>query len=240
VSAVREHAGSVISREYVAQTAQLRSGRLWLYEAVEVDVNRGWRLGRAGRSLDLSEARAQLGWRASQGTDLSVSYDRSRNYWTALTSGIPTETFDRRLRQTLRGDVRVARPGGLGFWTGASVRSEEGRDDVSLAAYGGLRTPRIAGLDLSLEGSYYDTPNASGTLATVRAGRSLRGGHRLDVSYTGNRYQAGTSTRTLSHWIRASGYAQLPAGVFGRADLEYAVEEPLPGVRGFFELGYRF
>lgn len=240
VSAVREHAGAEISREYVAQTGQVRSGRLWLYEAVEIDFNRGWRLERAGRSVDLSEARAQLGWRASHSADVSVSYDRSRNYWTALTSGIPTETFDRRLRQTFRGDLRVTRPGGLGFWTGASVRSEEGREDVSLAAYGGVRTPSVASLDLSFEGSYYDTPDASGALATVRAGRSLRGGHRLDLSYTANRYQAGASGSTLSQWIRGSGYAQLPGGVFGRADLEYAIQDPLPGVRGFFELGYRF
>jgi len=240
VSAVREHAGSVISREYLAQSGQVRTGSVWFYEAVEVDFNRGWRLERAGRSVDLSEARAQVTWRTSPSADVSISYDRSRNYWTALTSGIPTETFDRRLRQTFRGDLRVTRPGGLGFWTGASVRSEEGRNDVSLAAYGGVRTPRFASLDLSLEGSYYDTPTARGALATARAGRSSRSGHRLDLSYTANRYQAGAAGWRISQWIRGSGYAQLPGGVFGRADIDYAIADELPGIRGFFELGYRF
>ena len=57
---MREHAGSEISREYVGQQAQLRTGSVWLYERVEVDLNRGWRLERAGRSADLSEARAQV------------------------------------------------------------------------------------------------------------------------------------------------------------------------------------
>jgi hypothetical protein len=230
----------VVSREYVGQQAQLRAGSVWLYESVEIDFNRGWRLSRAGRAVDLSEARAQLTWRTSPTADVSVSYDRTRSYWSALTSGIPSNVFDRRLRQTLRADVSLLRAAGVGVWMGGSARTEEGRDDVSYAAHAGVRSPRVAAVDLSVEGSYFDTPDARGVLATVRAGRSLQGGHRLDFSYNANRYESGGVGWRLSHWVRGSGYAQLPGGVFGRVDLEYALQDELPGVRGFLEIGYRF
>jgi hypothetical protein len=207
---------------------------------VEVDLNHGWRADRAGSSAELSEARAQLTWRASPEVDLSVSYDRSRNYWSALTRILTSEVFDRRLRQTLRADVQVSRPGGLGFWLGGSARGEEDIAEPSLAAYAGLRSPRLLSLNVALEGSYYDTPLTRGVLATVRGGRGLSGGHRLDVGYTAHRYEAGGAGWRLSQWVRGSGYAQLPGGAFGRADLEYALQDELPGLRVLVELGYRF
>jgi hypothetical protein len=172
--------------------------------------------------------------------DLSVSYDRSRNYWSALTRILTSEVFDRRLRQTVRAEARVARAGGAGFWVGGSARSEEGSDQASFAAYAGLRSPRFLSLNMALEGSYYETPTIRGMAASVRGGRGLRGGHRLDLSYTAQRYEAGGSGWRMSQWVRGSGYAQLPGGVFSRADLEYALQDDLPGLRALVEIGYRF
>jgi hypothetical protein len=236
----REFAGSEVSREYVGQQAQLRSGDLWLFERVEVDLNRGWRRDRAGTGAEISEAGAQLTWRASPQVDLSLSYDRSRNYWSALTRILTSEVFDRRLRQTVRAEARVSRAGGAGFWLGGSARSEEGIQDPSFAAYAGLRSPRFLSLNVALEGSYYETPATRGLLASVRGGRGLRGGHRLDVSYTAQRYEAGGAGWRMSQWLRGSGYAQLPGGVFSRADVEYALQDDLPGLRVLIEIGYRF
>jgi hypothetical protein len=236
----REFAGSEVSREYVGQQGQLRSGSLWLFERVEVDLNRGWRRDRAGNGAEVSEAGAQLTWRASPQVDLSLSYDRSRNYWSALTRILSSEVFDRRLRQTVRAEARLTRAGGAGFWLGGSARSEEGSPDPSLAAYAGLSSPRLLSLNVALEGSYYETPTIRGMLASVRGGRGLRGGHRLDVSYTAQRYEAGGSGWRTSQWVRGSGYGQLPGGVFSRADVEYAIQDDLPGLRALVEIGYRF
>lgn len=240
LSGAREMAGSEISREYIGQQAQLRSGNLWLYERVEVDLNRGWRRERAGTALDVSEARALLNWRASPDADFSVSYERSRNYWSALNRGISSDLFDRRLRQSLRADLQMMRPGGLGFWVGGSARAEEGTDELSYAGHAGVRSPRFASLSLSLEGSWFTSPSTQGAVLTARAGRSLRGGHRLDVSYTANRYESGDAGWHMSQWLRASGYAQGFGQAFARLDLEYAIQDPVPGVRGLFEVGYRF
>ena len=239
VSGAREMAGSEVSREWVGQQAQLRRGSVWLYERAEVDVNRGWRRDRAGQAATLSEARVLLSWRASAQADLSLSYDLSRNYWSALTRVLTSDQLDQRLRQTVRAELALARAGGVGLWAGASARTIEGEDEASFAAHGGLRSPRLAALDVSLDGSYYRTPGTQGVMATARAGRSLRGGHRLELSYIGNRYTIGGGGARLSHWLRASGYGQ--AGrAFGRADLEWALQDDLPGVRALAEIGWRF
>lgn len=240
VSGVRELAGSEVSREYLGQQAQLRLGDVWLYQRMELDVNRGWRRDRAGTQMDLSEARVLLSWRASPQADLSLSYDRSRNYWSALTRVLSSELFDRRLRQTVRADLALTRPGGMGAWLGGSVRTVEGDEDPSYSAHGGVRSRRFAGLDMSLDASYYKTPTTQGLLGTARAGRTLRAGHRLDASYIVNRYETSGLGWRLSHWVRASAYAQALRRAFGRADVEYALQDELPGLRASIEVGYRF
>jgi hypothetical protein len=239
-SGAREMAGSEVSREYIGQQGQFRSGNVWFYERMEIDLNRGWRLERAGNAVDLSEARALLTWRASHEADFTVSYDRSRNYWSALNRGLPTEVFDRRLRQSLRADLQMSRPGGLGYWMGGSLRAEEGTEEPSYAAHAGARSPRFASVNLSVEGSWFSSPSTRGAILTARGGRSLRGGHRVDASYTVNRYQSGGAGWNMSQWLRVSGYAQGFGQAFGRADVEYAIQDPLPGLRGFIEIGYRF
>ena len=240
VAGAREFAGSEISREFIGQHAQVRSGNVWLYERVEIDLNNGWRRERAGTTVDVSEARALLTWRASPDTDVTFSYDRSRNYWNALTRSVSSDLFDRRLRQAARADVQLSRPGGVGVWFGGSVRTEEGNEEIAYAGHAGLRSPRFASIDLSLEGSWFSALSTRGMLVIARAGRPLRGGHRLDLSYTANRYETGGGGWAMSQWLRASGYAQGFGQAFGRIDVEYAIQDPLPGVRGLFEIGYRF
>jgi hypothetical protein len=240
LAGAREFAGSEISREFIGQHAQVRSGNVWFYERIEIDLNNGWRRERAGRSVDVSEARALLTWRASPETDVTFSYDRSRNYWNALTRSVSSELFDRRLRQSVRADVQLSRPGGVGVWFGASARTEEDSEEIAYAGHAGLRSPRFASFDLSLEGSWFSALSTRGMLLTARAGRPLRGGHRLDLSYTANRYQTGGGGWAMSQWLRASGYAQGFGQAFGRVDIEYAIQDPLPGLRGLLEFGYRF
>ena len=240
LSGVREFAGSEISREYVGQQGQVRHGAFWLYERTEVDFNRGWRLERAGTGAELSEARVTASWRASTAADLSVSYELSRSYWSALTRTLASDIFDRRLRQGVRADLSLVKRNGVGIWMGGSVRGEEGSSERSYAANAGLRSPRFFSFDVAVDGSYYRAVTTQGVLASARAGRSLRGGHRLDAAYTYNRYQVGGVGWRDSHWLRGSAYLQVAGKAFARADVDYALRDDLPGLRGLAEIGYRF
>jgi hypothetical protein len=241
VSGVRENQSGEVSREYLGLQGQLRTAGLWLYQRAEVDFNRGWREERAGSSTQLTDVRSLLSWRASPTRSVSLSYERRRAYWAAFNRTLPVEVFDGRVQQTIRADVDLARAQAAGVWAGGSVRLREGDDRTVYDVHGGFRTGRFLSMRTSLEGTLYRTDTTLGALATARLGRDLRGGHRIDLSYTFNGYDMrGDEGNHQSQWFRLSGYGQLSKGAFGRADLEYGFGNDLDGVRVLLEGGYRF
>ena len=241
LSGVAERAGSEASRAYIGQEGHVRTGRLWVHQRLEIDLNRGWRQDRAGRAAQLSDAHVRVSWRPSPARSLTASYERRRNFWTASNRSAPVSLFDDGVHQTVRADVAFARAGGTGTWLGASVRTREGDGRQAFAAHAGARTTSLWSLTTSAEASVYQTLYTRGVLATLRAGRHLRGGHRADLSYTFNGYDlAGPAALRRGHWIRLSGYGQFARQAFARADLEQSLGADLDGTRLLVEAGYRF
>jgi hypothetical protein len=240
VAGIREDSGGEVSREWITQEGQVRSGAVWLQERVEVDLNRGWREERAGSATQLSEARMVAGWRASPRTAFTVSYERRRNFWSAFTRGIPGDLFDLRVHETLRADLERTSVGGAGFSLGGSYRRREDDDHEVYAAHGSVRVPLGFAL-VGAEASFYQTLFTRGVQGSAQATRSLRGGHRLTAAYTIENYDLiGFTGGRLSQRVRASGYGQLPRRSFLRADLEYSIGDDFEGTRAFVEGGVRF
>lgn len=240
VAGIREDSAGEVSREWVAQEAQVRTGGFWLRERIELDFNRGWREDRAGRATQLSEARVLAGWRVSPRTAFTVSYERRRNFWSAFTRGIPGDSFDLRVHETLRADLERTSVGGAGFSLGGSYRRREGDDREVYAAHGSARVP-MAGLFVGAEASFYQTLLTRGVQGSAQASRHLRGGHRLTAGYTIENYDLlGFTGGRLSQRVKASGYGQLPRRSFVRADVEYSLGDDFEGTRAFVEAGVRF
>ena len=241
VSGVRENRDGDVSREYLGLQGQLRSGGLWFYQRAEIDLNRGWRAERTSAAAQLTDARTTLSWRQSPTRSLSLSYEHRQNFWASFNRGLPIEAFDDRAQQTFRADVDLARANTAGVWMGGSVRLREGDDRTVYDVHGGFRTPRFLSMRTSIEGTLYRTVTTLGVLGTVRIGRDLAGGHRVDASYNFSGYDVrGPEGRRQSQWIRLSGYGQLRGGAYGRADLEYGIGNDLSGTRALLEAGYRF
>jgi hypothetical protein len=240
VAGIREDSAGETSREWVTQEGQVRTGSVWLRERVEVDFNRGWREERAGRATQLSEARVLAGWRVSPRTAFTVSYERRRNFWSAFTRGIPGDSFDQRVHETLRADLERTSVGGGGFSVGGSYRRREGDLREVYAAHGSVRLPMGFAL-VGAEASFYQTLFTRGVQAGAQATRHLRGGHRLTAAYTIENYDLiGFTGGRLGQRVRASGYGQLPRRSFLRADLEYSLGDDFEGTRAFVEAGVRF
>lgn len=240
VAGIREDSAGEVSREWVTQEGQVRTGDLWLRERVEIDVNRGWREERAGRATQLSEARVLAGWRRSPQTAFTVSYERRRNFWSAFTRGIPGDLFDLRVHETLRADLERTSVGGAGFSLGASYRRTEGDDREVYAAHGSARLPTSHAF-VGVEATFYQTLFTRGISGSAHATRNLRGGHRLSAAYTIENYDLlGFTGGRLGQRVRASGYGQLPRRSFLRADVEYSLGDDFEGTRAFVEAGVRF
>jgi hypothetical protein len=238
---VREERGGAPSRELLGQEAHARSGKLTLYERVEIDLFRGERQERAGTAAQLTEARLLASWQATASRFVTLSYERRRNTWDAATRDLPVSVFDDRLHETLRANVHVARIGGAGLWLGGSARRREADPRTSFSADAGFRTGGVWGMTLSADGSFYQTQYTLGAQATGMLTRDFAGGHRLDVSYTFTRYDIeGPLAFRNNHWARASGYVRLPQRAFLRADLEHGLGDDLKGTRAGLEAGVRF
>lgn len=241
VSGTSERAGGEPSRQYLGQEVHVRSGRLWVHERVEVDLNRDWRRERAGSGVQLSDGRLLVSWRNSPTRSLSATYERHRNFWTAFNRSVPEALFDDRIYQTWRADAAFSRPGGTSFWVGGSVRTREGDEDPAYAAHAGARTAGLGPLESSADVSAYRTLYTRGLLATLRTGRTWGAGPRADLSYTLNAYDLlADGPLRIGHWVRLSGYGPFVRQAFVRADVEYAFGDDVKGLRLLIETGYRF
>ncbi len=241
LSGVAEQAGGETSRAYIGQEGHARAGRFWVHQRLEIDLNRGWRQERALRAAQLSDAHVRVSWRPSAARSVTASYDRRRNFWTAFNRSAPVSLFDDGVHQTLRADVAFTRAGGAGTWLGASVRTREADGRQAFAAHAGARTTSLWSLLASAEASVYQTLYTRGALGTLRAGRDLARGHRVDVSYTFNGYDLdGAGGWRPGHRVRLSAYGQFARQAFARADLEQSLGADLDGTRLLVEAGYRF
>jgi hypothetical protein len=238
---VREHAGGDVSREYVGVEGQLRSGRVWLHGRTEVDLNRGWRAERASSPTQLSDLRATATWRLSPERTFSLSYDRHEGYWYRGNRELADVMVPAGARQGVRATLAATPRQGWAAWGGGSARLTETAERTSWAVFGGVRNPDLLGLVAGVDASWAQTLFTQGFQATARAGRNLSGGHRLDLSYTVDRYDVVDAGDTrLSQWLRLTGYGQLGRQAYVQADVEYAAGDDFEGPRLLLEAGWRF
>ncbi len=248
---VREDANGDVSRQYLSLESRFGGrSRLTLFERAELDLNTGWRRELTGKSTQLSNVSLSANLRMSPSAFAFVSYDGRRNYRYFQNRDVPEEVFDDLLHQGLRAGIGVSRPGGFGatFGFGMSLKEQDPRHpELNLAnAYsfnGGVRHANLfsSGFSVGVDGSGFSNGYTKGGLVSARLGRSLRGGHLLDLSYTLTRYRVEqTQEDRQTHWLRLLGRAQLGRRLYLQADLENDSGDDLKGPRGMLELGLVF
>jgi hypothetical protein len=138
--------------------------------------------------------------------------------------------------------VDGARRSGLGFSIFAGGRLIEGGDGAAWSYGGGLRHANLLGRQLSgaIDFSGFDNSFTTGQQGSLRLGRTA-GALGADVSCGLSRYVLGadgTARRNL--WLRLASRADLRAGLWLSAELQYDRGDDSQGPRLFAEVGYRF
>jgi hypothetical protein len=78
-------------------------------------------------------------------------------------------------------------------------------------------------------------------LVTARARRGFAGGHSLGLAVGSTLYSEElTGEDRSSGWVRLTGWAELPASLFARGEVEVAAGDDREGQRLGLGLGYRF
>ena len=241
VAGIREDSGGEVSREWVTQEAQVRSGaRLAPRAAGARPEPRLARGARGPRVAALGGAGARrLARVATDGVHGVVRAApqllervHARHPRRPLRPAGPRDAA-RRPRADVGGRRRASRSaaptGGRKATTARSTRrtAARGCPPRSLSWASRRRSTRRS-FTRGLQGS-------------AQATRNLRGGHRLTGAYTIENYDLiGFTGGRLGQRIRASGYGQLPRRSFVRADVEYSLGDDFEGTRAFVEAGVRF
>jgi hypothetical protein len=246
---VHENAEGDVSREYVSLESRFGSGSRWsFFERAELDVNRGWRKGLSGGSLQLSNVSLSGNLRLSDSATAFVSYDGRRNFRYYQNRLVPEEVFDDLLHQGLRAGVNVFRRGGFGATAGVgmSLKEEDPRHpELNIAnaysANAGLRHANLSGFSVGLDASGFSNGYTDGGLVSARVGRRFGAGHLLDLSWGRSLYRVKLDEQQRStQWLRLVGRIEFTRHFFFVSDLEYDSGDDLQGPRVFIELGSVF
>ncbi|HEX7151593.1 MAG TPA: hypothetical protein VF618_08915 [Thermoanaerobaculia bacterium] len=204
--------------------------------------------GRAGISGEADQERGvdtiltAIG-RIGANTSLSVSYER-------IQPGIDDDlrTTDQLIEDELRQGFRVMlrHPN---YFVGGGVRTGEedsvlanGEDDVTFSATAGLSHPSLFfGVGASISATGFSSPLNDGVFANTRFARSFGGGHMAELTAGVIAVdEAALDDVTITSWIRAGLWIELPYDVFTRAEVELTGGDAVAGHRINVGVGYRF
>lgn len=170
-------------------------------------------------------------------TSLSASYER-------VGPGIDDDlrTTDARIEDFLRQGFRVMlrHPN---FFIGGGIRGgdETTDEDSTVSATAGVSHPSVLGFSAGLSATGFTSPINDGVFVNGRIGRQFGGGHLAELTAGALLVdESALDDFSTTTWIRGAVWLELPAGLFGRVELELSGGDPEPGHRAMLGVGYRF
>lgn len=244
VAAIGRYRRGEISREYVSVVTSWRDGaRISLLQAMEIDLNRGWRKEETGNSAALTSLALTGRCQLSPSLAVTLGYDGREPVRTWETRSLPDSLFVDAGRNGWRAGAGWRGPGGLAWDLSGGLRSEQGTDEDVTSWQTMLRVPartlRLADVTLSARG--FDGPWMSGWSPSVRAWRTMLGGTRCSFeagrfSYTGKL----TDTTRDNTWGEIGFSRELAAGWDVAGSYRRDWGDDITGRRLFLELSRRF
>ncbi len=200
-----EYHGGDISRELLNLQGSVKVGNsLWFNNQFEVDINRGWRKEKSGKSLELSSVYLNARWRISRQVSLGSSYDTRRNYWTYIQQSIADSLFDDQLRRGARADLNLSLPFqfNLNSQVGYRKAADETDPTISLVFYASKSGIPTSQTRLSVRYSKFNGPTNDGYNYSVRLAQ--RFGEKLTLEAANGLYRYDLSlnndSRTNRWW----------------------------------------
>lgn len=244
LGAVGEYHNREVNREFLVIQGRLSRGSTWgLSHAGELEINRGWRRDRAGKTLELSNLYLN-GWiRPASRVRFSLSYDNRTNYWTFGSRSTIDSLFDDRLRQGVRLQSDLTLPAHLFSSVSAGYRNRSGDPDPTWSYSAQLRKGDLLfrGLSLSVQYAAFDGSFNRGYNYTIRATSFFGGRYSVNAAYGSYAYWAeGVQDFRNNDWIELSGQADFTRHYWLGVQWQTDSGDDIKGYRFQSELGYRF
>lgn len=176
--------------------------------------------------------------RLSASTTLTASYER-------VQPGIDDDlrTTDQVIEDYLRQGFRLTFRH-TNFFLGGGLRTgdeDAEENDRTLFVSGGLSHPNLLGLSASLAATGFTSPLNDGVFVNARFGRRFGAGHLAELTAGAMLVdEPAIEDFTMTSWLRAGVWVELPYDVFARAELELTAGDAPAGHRVNVGVGYRF
>lgn len=229
----------LVDREFgYLQAVYSYSNRLYLYQSVEVDVNRDWRMNANGSRLSFSNLLFSANATPLSFVSFDMSYDARRNFHDYATFETPDSLFDDNTYSGYGGGMAVSLPGNLQFRGNAGMRfrgaNEETNRYYTLSAT--ARHLPLPGHFFSVRWSVSETPFVTAYRPTIThrfpVGRKLR----LKVGAGAYRYEQG-AVSSDSWFAEGGAYYTLGKRYYLSGDFRQYMGDGVDSFQLFTELG---
>ena len=206
-----EYHSSTVSREFIFLRNTLNLSSRWnFFQSSEIDINRGWRKEKSGKSLAISNLFVSGRGRFGKYLSAGLSLDNRKNYWTYELKSLADSLFDDILRRGLRADLSV-RPGKGYFISpnfGYNKRSSDGKATISYGISLNKSNFIAASQYANLQFSGFTGPFTDGYNYSFRLGRYFRS-NMISLGYGAYIYQFNSGGNRNNQWIQANGQFDL-------------------------------
>jgi hypothetical protein len=237
-----EYHSSIVSREFIYLRNALNLSSRWnFFQSSEIEINRGWRKEKSGKSLAISNLFISGRGRFGKYLSAGLSIDNRKNYWTYELKSLADSLFDDILRRGLRADLSI-KPGKGYFISpnfGYNKRSSDGKATISYGISLNKSNFIASSQYANLQFSGFTGPFTDGYNYSFRLGRYFRS-NMISLGYGAYIYQFNSGGSRNNQWVQANGQFDLVSSIFVSATYQYDTGDDTKGHRIYGELGYRF
>lgn len=244
IAAIGQYHAMDVSRELIASQGRYSTGNRWgYYHTAEIDINRGWRKEKTGKTFSLSSLYLGTYYRLSSAIRLNVSYDNRVNYWTIDTKSLVDSLFDDHLRQGVRTQLDISLPLHIQTSTSYGLNKRTGDPSATkaysfyLAKTGMLHSSSVT----SVQYAGFRGPFEHGDNYSVRVTDNLIPRAQFGLAYGVYNYTVSSiaSVRKNS-WFETSVFADLSRRYYMMGSVEFDSGDDIKGTRLQTDLGLRF
>ena len=235
---------STVSREFLHFKSNInRHRRFSVYQSIDIDINRSWRMDKANEKLSISNYYFSSRYRFNPKISAGLTYDNRKRYWTYELRSLADSLFDDLARRGLKTSLTVKLPGNINLNSSYGLRMREGEQEASKSYYIRLNKSNIPAVHLSagIQVSVFSNLNSDGLNLSYNLGKYFRRGDYLILNIGSYEYKYGaTNTRRSSRWIQLRAYLRFMRTAFLSAEFQSSSGDDIEGYRIISEIGYNF
>jgi hypothetical protein len=239
-----EYKGKTVSRENLYfQSSFSFNNKLFVYNSVEVDINRSWRKERTSEAVSLSSFYLSARYRFSDVVLAGLSFDDRKNYYTYDTMEIPEDYYDMAARYSLGAELNLYFPRNYTTSFRAGIRKRQNDTQTTYTGRASFRKSNLfikrlsVGINLNLYSNYY----TEGWIPTVFITKSFSSGHYLSITGGQNSYRfLSLEQDRRNFWMRLNSQFSLWSGLYLSGYYNYNWGDDRQGYNFLIEIGYRF